>query len=475
MWGVAEDQVFAAGDGGSMIRFDGSRWSAMDSGTGEALTGLWAASSEDLWAAGGAGVRRFDGTRWTTVPGVDPEPDARAWIAGTGPSDVWLSGGRDGAVRRYDGARWSTIYAGDPGGPHPLWVDRTAATIATTDEAKQLTVRSWYGAGAGPPLARGGLWTDAWAARSGEWIAIGTDEAGAPSARHSDGLIVPFDEPLIDLAGLRPDRAYAAGQSGTIYAWNGSAWSISRPFTGAISASVWGAATGDVYALIRTAKVPARLLHLDGESWAELPVIEPPCTGEVTAGWASAPDDVFAIGAGELARFDGVSWTCYRGVEANGIFTSIWGSGRGDVWIIESGFNDAGRLYHWDGVGLRHWVEGDWIAQGGGATGGLIGTAADDVFFGTAAHFDGRVWSPIEFPPGQGPAVFALPSQLLTAGAIEGVEGVNQFVRTRFWNQRAHELDCTDGVDDDNDGSTDLDDLDCAAVSAPRPPASRRR
>jgi hypothetical protein len=41
---------------------------------------------------------------------------------------------------------------------------------------------------------------------------------------------------------------------------------------------------------------------------------------------------------------------------------------------------------------------------------------------------------------------------------------VGQFVRTRFWNGRAREGGCADGVDDDGDGLADRDDPDCGGA-----------
>jgi hypothetical protein len=462
VWGVAADQVYAAGDGGGLLRYDGSRWSAMDSGTGEALTGLWADSGEEIWTASPAAVRRFDGNRWVEMSGIDPSPGSRAWIAGTGPSDVWLSTGSPGTVRRYDGMTWSTLLAGDSGGPHPLWVDRNSVAVGFTVGSVQETVRRWFGAGDGPALATRGLWTQAWSSRTGEWIAIGNGEDGSPGALHSDGRFFAFEEPLISLAGVRPDRAFAAGQSGTIYVWNGGEWAVSFSSAGAFAAAVWASASADVYAAIQGQQGPAAILHLDGERWDELPAVEPPCSGEVTTGWASGPDDVFVGGLDNLARFDGARWTCFVDERASRIFASIWGSGRGDVWIGEASIKDLGRLLHWDGARLSHWVEADGIAGGGGMPAGLVGTAADDVFLGSQAHFDGRVWSPIRYSAMSGIPLFALPSQIIMSGSLEGNEGLGQFVRTRFWNQRLREVGCTDGVDDDGDGATDLDDEDCA-------------
>jgi hypothetical protein len=49
-------QAWAVGDGGTLIRWDGSAWTPATSGTTQALNGIWGASSAEVWAVGNAGT-----------------------------------------------------------------------------------------------------------------------------------------------------------------------------------------------------------------------------------------------------------------------------------------------------------------------------------------------------------------------------------------------------------------------------------
>jgi len=455
IWGVGGDEVYAAGEAGGLLRYDGRAWSAIDSGATETLTGVWAYSASEIWTISATTVRRFDGSGWTEMLALVPALEARGWIAGTGPDDVWLTGGADGIVRRYDGARWATLLDGDLE-PQPLWVGRDAVAVGYQFGSNGLgTVRRWYGAGTAPRLLKDGFWQDVWALQSDVWIAVGVDTVtGEALALHSNGSRLEsfaFDDPVFHVSGFGPGRAYAAGRSGEVFEWDGTEWSVALPRGGPPLNDLWTSGSSDVYVLTDEFPAPPHVRHFDGRSWTTLPPIEAPCGVTASRGWASSPDDIFVVGSNVLARFDGSAWTCYD-EPGSSAYASVWGSGPGDVWVFEGGGDDAeARLHHWDGAA--------WTVQGTAGTGNLVGTAADDVFLGTSAHFDGRVWSPLRSSAMPGAPVFAIPSQLFMVTPAE--EGLTPFIRTRFWNQRAEETSCSDGVDDDADGATDIDDEDC--------------
>ncbi len=408
VWGVSSDEVYAAGERGSLIRYDGGRWSTVETGTSETLTGVWAASEREIWTVSATGVRRFDGVRWSPMLSLDAQAEGRSWIAGTGPSDVWVSGGREGMVWRYDGARWTTMLVGDSFGPQPLWVDRAAAAVGFEFGSGHGMIRRWRGAGPGPALADYGAFTDAWGLESGEWIAVGADETGLGVAVHGGGSTYTFDESLDHVTGFAADRAHAAGSGGTIYAWDGKGWSVARPGDGAAIAHMWTSGSSDLYAATPPRGAPTRVLHHDGVRWTELPPLPAPCVGAAVRGWASSPENVFVVGRDVLARFDGTAWTCLYEGRYSQNFASVWGSAPDDVWIFEPGLHKyTARLLHWDGNRVVPWHESDWLANVMFVSGELLGTAADDVFLGSTAHFDGRVWSPLRSSAMGGTPVFA--------------------------------------------------------------------
>jgi hypothetical protein len=54
-WGLARDDVWAAGSGGTLLHYDGSSWQPQFTGTTQALHALWGTSSR-LWAVGEHGT-----------------------------------------------------------------------------------------------------------------------------------------------------------------------------------------------------------------------------------------------------------------------------------------------------------------------------------------------------------------------------------------------------------------------------------
>jgi hypothetical protein len=99
------DHVWAVGDLGTILFFDGTGWSHQDSGTTRGLRRVSAAGPDRVWAVGDEGTILFyDGTGWvrqesgTTYSLRDVSAAAR--------DRVWAVGDR-GTLLRYDGTGWS--------------------------------------------------------------------------------------------------------------------------------------------------------------------------------------------------------------------------------------------------------------------------------------------------------------------------------------------------------------------------------
>jgi hypothetical protein len=121
VWGSAEDDVFAVGESGTIVHFDGHDWSGMESGTTAILSGVWGSSSTDVYAVGYTGsgpdsvVLRYDGIEWSDMEtGLGARLNA---IWGSSATDIYAVGGyrigyRDfeGAVFHFDGEAWTEVY-----------------------------------------------------------------------------------------------------------------------------------------------------------------------------------------------------------------------------------------------------------------------------------------------------------------------------------------------------------------------------
>ena len=110
IWGSSADNVFAVGNGGTILHYDGSNWSGMSSGTSGYLYGVWGSSGDNVFAVGNGGtILHYDGSNWS------------AMTSGTiqGLNDVWGSSADDvfavgwvGTILHYDGSNWSGMSSG---------------------------------------------------------------------------------------------------------------------------------------------------------------------------------------------------------------------------------------------------------------------------------------------------------------------------------------------------------------------------
>lgn len=102
LWGVAGDRLFAVGQRGRIVRFNGAFWTAQSSPATATLRALAGRGDTDIWAAGDAGeVVHWDGISWSRV---DAPLDAYQALA-TAPGQPLLAAGAI-RVRRFDGDGW---------------------------------------------------------------------------------------------------------------------------------------------------------------------------------------------------------------------------------------------------------------------------------------------------------------------------------------------------------------------------------
>jgi hypothetical protein len=121
LWAASDTSVYAVGDGGAIVHYNGSTWEPMTSGTTQALYSVWGSSDTDVYAINGGSMFHFDGTAWSPVA-LPALAGDMIDISGAGPDDVWVL--RDtGSPIHYDGARWAPVNIGISG------ADTTPTTI----------------------------------------------------------------------------------------------------------------------------------------------------------------------------------------------------------------------------------------------------------------------------------------------------------------------------------------------------------
>ncbi len=71
VWGASADDIYAVGQNGAVLHWDGAAFTELGIGISQDLIGIWGNSSDDITVVGGRGTAafaHFDGATWTRAP-----------------------------------------------------------------------------------------------------------------------------------------------------------------------------------------------------------------------------------------------------------------------------------------------------------------------------------------------------------------------------------------------------------------------
>jgi hypothetical protein len=314
IWGSAAADVWAVGDYGTILHWNGDFWSASVSGTPFNLNGIWGNRADDVWAVGqgtneGSTILHWDGTGWSPVQSESKATLQGVW--GSAPDDVWAVG--ESTILHWDGSAWSIFPSGAAelldsvwgSGPDDVWAAGVTGTILHWDG------RSWR--------------TGAPAATAGKVWGAGKDDVWTQG-----------------------------GLSGTILHWTGGPLWIDTPSgtTKGIT-GFWGSSYRDVWAV----GLDGTILHWNGALWSPA---RSGTTLSLLSVWGSGAHDVWAVGFGAILHWNGVSWNAFHSSVTASDLNGVWGDDRsGEVWAVGGGISGKGTI-------LRFRDEA-WIALDSGA------------------------------------------------------------------------------------------------------------
>jgi hypothetical protein len=181
LWGSGPNDVWASGPPQTLLHFRGSDWEEVtlsepvpdDPRLQFRIGAVWGTSERDIWAAGSHGtLLHFDGSGWRRVDSGTTEGLGALW--GVGPNDVWAAGDF-GIVLHFDGARWSTVGFPPTRGCRALWGSGPDDVWASTDEAVfRWDGRGWSTVGG---LQKANIWglsaTQVWVAQEKSFLELG--------------------------------------------------------------------------------------------------------------------------------------------------------------------------------------------------------------------------------------------------------------------------------------------------------------
>lgn len=175
---------FGVGQGGTIVRWNGSYWDIFASPTSQDLFGVAMTATDDGWAVGANGtILRWDGSAWGTF--ASPTGDDLNGISMISATDGFAAGGK-GTILRWNGTSWSAVST--PTNQNLYAIQMYSATLGFAVGNKG-TILRWDGS---------------------SWSAV----ASPISNRVLYGVYLSS-----------PTFGFAVGQNGTVLEWNGAVWS----------------------------------------------------------------------------------------------------------------------------------------------------------------------------------------------------------------------------------------------------------
>ncbi|MEP6778816.1 MAG: hypothetical protein ABJC26_02930, partial [Gemmatimonadaceae bacterium] len=143
---------------------------------------------------------------------------------------------------------------------------------------------------------------------------------------------------LIDVWSTSTTNAWAVGEFGFIFRFNGTNWTRQTSTTITRLNSVWGASSTDAFA----GGDGGLLLHWNGTTWSSQ---SSPSSGDILSLWGTSGQNVYASTYnGEVLHYDGTSWSVATS-QVNPLF-AVYGSSASDVYAA----GDLGTVIKFNGT-----------------------------------------------------------------------------------------------------------------------------
>jgi hypothetical protein len=408
----ANGRAVAVGAGGTILRLDGTWTDETDAlVTSNDLRDIWADVNGTYYGVGAAGTVLDNSTGAWEVRDLGVVDDLIG-IAGRGPGNLVAISANQSL--HYDGISW-TVFAS------PIEMTSVAASdsgflvsnpnglhlfegITWAEPAPTVIQQSWV-------LDRSTVFV----ANNGDFVAR-FDGTWQPAMQVGTGISIAA------LSGTSEDNVYAVGLG--VHRYDGGQWT--EEVTGLVGQTyvdVWVAPTGEVFAL--GASVVA--VRDDQSAWSSEAM---PTSMRAIAG--SAANDVYAVGAAQtVMKYDGDAWTSLppppTGSESSVLLDVAVIDG--DVYVVSSGRK---RLYVYDG---SEWSVTEQVAQANLQV--VAGTSANDIFVGTVYggdgiytgdapgyglyHYDGVRWSQVRLVRNLGVDELSAAADAVVVGVYGGL------------------------------------------------------
>jgi regulation of enolase protein 1 (concanavalin A-like superfamily) len=247
VWGANTTNVWSVGDGGTILKWNGTAWSAQTSGIATSLRAAWGVDVNNVWAVGDSGViLKWNGTAWSAQ--TSGTANALRGVWGTDASNVWAVGD-GGTILKWNGSVWTAQTSGVATALYSVWGSSTTSiwAVGASGVIRFWNGTTWAAQTSNTTQTLRGVWgsaaTSIWAAGTGGTILKSTGVTWTTQSANTA-------QDLYCIWGTDANNLWASGNKGTIVRTsNGITWSPQISNAAPAMSSVRGTDVNNVWSV----------------------------------------------------------------------------------------------------------------------------------------------------------------------------------------------------------------------------------
>lgn len=259
LWGTSASNMFAANYTG-ILRYNGTSWSQVAATRWRTMNDVVGLSANNVWAVGDNGIMlRFDGTNWTgwrydgsTVSSYNLNtwalPGARIKLRALWAfSPFIVAVGDDGNAIYHDGSGWNKVTTGITADITDVWGSSPTDVYGTTSDGR---LWRWDGSGVWnvTSVVAPGALNAVWGTSASNVYTVG--DGGAVFRYNGStwqSIRLPTRANLYAVWGTSANNVFVGGAGNALYRWDGSTWTAEKLPQGHQIFDFWGDGGSNTY------------------------------------------------------------------------------------------------------------------------------------------------------------------------------------------------------------------------------------
>ena len=104
IWGNSKNNIFTVGSKGAILHYNGHEWSKMESGTNMHLFDVWGSSDDNVIAVGADSILQYNGEKWSKID-INTYDTTFFGVWGLDENNIYAVGD-SGGIFHYNGSQW---------------------------------------------------------------------------------------------------------------------------------------------------------------------------------------------------------------------------------------------------------------------------------------------------------------------------------------------------------------------------------